>query len=136
MDSLRPCPFCGGEGLELNHAPTYMKKHPDVYCVLCFDCGARGSEEWTEAVAIEAWNTRACDECERGAVPMTEENMREHGWVKERTCSMIYNEIWSGDEYYPTEAYVCSECNGLTETGKPRYCPSCGAKVIGVAVLR
>ena len=47
------------------------------------------------------------------------------------TCHMEYNDGWSGDELYPTEAYNCSECGFLTQEGKPNYCPHCGRRVIG-----
>lgn len=48
----------------------------------------------------------------------------------ERTCRMEYNEDWSGDELYPTEAYQCSVCGRITQEGLPGYCPRCGAKVV------
>lgn len=48
----------------------------------------------------------------------------------ERTCRMEYNEYWSGDELYPTEAYQCSACGHITQEGIPHYCPKCGAKVV------
>lgn len=51
-------------------------------------------------------------------------------YVPERTCSMEYNEEWSGDELYPTECYNCSECHHMTSDGMPSYCPNCGARVI------
>lgn len=46
------------------------------------------------------------------------------------TCRMIYDEEASGDEYYPTEEYRCSECSKHVYTGKPNYCPNCGRKVV------
>ena len=58
------------------------------------------------------------------------EQMVEHYFSK-HTCRMTYDEEWSGDEYYPTEVYRCSECGGITETGCPNFCPSCGAKAVG-----
>ena len=51
-------------------------------------------------------------------------------YVPERTCRMEYNEEWSGDEYYPTECYNCSECGHMTFDGVPTFCPNCGAKVV------
>ena len=50
----------------------------------------------------------------------------------ERTCTMTYDEEWSGDELYPTEAFICSECGGMTVEGVPKFCPNCGARVEGV----
>lgn len=46
------------------------------------------------------------------------------------TCHMEYCDEWSGDELYPTEAYVCSACSYVTVDGKPNYCPDCGRKVV------
>ena len=48
----------------------------------------------------------------------------------ERTCTMEFNEGWSGDELYPTSSYTCSECGWITLEGKPNYCPNCGTKVV------
>jgi len=46
------------------------------------------------------------------------------------TCHMEYCDEWSGNELYPTEAYVCSECGYITVDGKPNHCPNCGRKVM------
>ena len=84
----------------------------------------------TEAEAIEAWNTRDCDECERGAIPATEENMREHGWVMERTCHMTDTQWDNGS---CTWGCICSECDAHLEHERGKYlnyCPNCGAKVV------
>lgn len=101
MSELKPCPFCG----DLD--PYVSGDDWNGWYVVCSGCGADGSTESTKAEAIDAWNTRA-----------------------ERTCRMEYNEDWSGDELYPTEAYQCSMCGGITQEGRPHYCPNCGAKVV------
>ena len=46
------------------------------------------------------------------------------------TCNMEYCDEWSGDELYPTEAYVCSACRYVTVDGKPNHCPNCGRKAV------
>ena len=46
------------------------------------------------------------------------------------TCHMEYCDEWSGDELYPTEAYVCSACGYITVDGKPNHCPNCGRKAV------
>lgn len=54
------------------------------------------------------------------AIPMTEENMRKRGWVKERTCKNI-----------STTIFRCSECSAADfDFDKPSYCHGCGAKVV------
>ena len=46
------------------------------------------------------------------------------------TCHMEYRDELSGQELYPTEAYECSACGGITADGKPDYCPYCGREVV------
>ena len=104
MTNLKPCPFCGSE------AHIYRKPTTGGYAPACNNdrCEVYWQREYgTETEAIAAWNNRAG-----------------------RTCHMTYNEEWSGDEYYPTQAYTCYKCGWITEMGVPRYCPSCGAKVV------
>ena len=105
MDELKPCPFCGSE------AHLYVVEYSCVAAVGCVNCHISTLYyplfEEGKKRAVAAWNTRA-----------------------ERTCHMEYNEDWSGDELYPTEAYQCSECGRITQEGLPNYCPSCGAKVV------
>ena len=50
-------------------------------------------------------------------------------YVPERTCRMTFDETASGDEIYPTKAYICSECGVVDLDGPSRYCPNCGARV-------
>lgn len=103
-EKLKPCPFCGGEASIKIH--DYFDD-TRLYTPKC-KCGAGIVEVfYTEEEAIAAWNTRY-----------------------ERTCQMAYYEPCSGDEYYPTECYTCSECNNTVFTGKPRFCPNCGARVL------
>lgn len=110
MEELKPCPFCGEKHVmhEQGHViVTETARSGPRYGVSCYSCGGRIEFFNTVAEAIDAWNTRA-----------------------ERTCRMEYNEDWSGDELYPTEAYQCSVCGHITQEGLPNYCPGCGAKVV------
>lgn len=97
--ALLPCPFCGGEATIEPYRNGFSINHVCMFVDPIWFPGR------TDQAAIAAWNTRA-----------------------ERTCSMTYNEDWSGDELYPTEAFMCSECRHITREGKPKYCPNCGAK--------
>jgi Lar family restriction alleviation protein len=58
---LKPCPFCGGEEIDVKSRYQRTKgcpiEHIESYCV-CSSCGI-GAHEETEAEAIEAWNRRA-----------------------------------------------------------------------------
>lgn len=92
---LLPCPFCGGEAEFYSYsAGGYGVKCHECRCDV-FDC------RYSEAEAIEAWNTRA-----------------------ERTCRDI------GHERGYKRIFVCSECEGENHDGTPDYCPNCGAKVV------
>lgn len=117
MGELKPCPFCGCGDAGIVRTKTIFD-HVLGFMVLCPDCGGTVgfntdteftafTDFGTEQEAVDAWNTRA-----------------------ERTCRMEYNEDWSGDELYPTEACQCAVCGRITQEGLPNYCPNCGAKVV------
>lgn len=59
MDSLKPCPFCGGEAKRSSE--TFERTI--LSWVYCTNCGAAGGYRHTEAEAIEAWNARAERTC-------------------------------------------------------------------------
>ena len=122
MTDLLPCPFCGGEAIAI---------HEHKWWVACRECKAEngfigmdmsGNYGYfdTEEQAIAAWNTRV--DVERGAIPMTEENMAKHGWVRERTCNF---------SDHVADVAWCSECKKPMEyPNHPNYCPNCGARVV------
>lgn len=59
QESMKPCPFCGGE------ARAFRCEESGTFDVQCHQCGAipfigsRTSERKTMADVIAAWNTRA-----------------------------------------------------------------------------
>ena len=58
MAELKPCPFCGRNGI------TIMARFPfynemTCYYALCSCCGARSASHIEEQLAIEAWNRRS-----------------------------------------------------------------------------
>jgi Lar family restriction alleviation protein len=53
---LKPCPFCGGEELEIEIDDVYNEINP-VY-VVCRGCQADGPWDLGESGAIERWNER------------------------------------------------------------------------------
>ncbi len=53
MAELKPCPFCGGERIEIK----YIRDSTRAY-LNCFDCGIEQKIYETKEKAIEAWNTR------------------------------------------------------------------------------
>lgn len=101
-ETLKPCPFCGGE------ADVHYFAHDDSGCtVMCSNpncrasVSARSCGSMTTAYnrARKLWNRRA-----------------------ERTCRYVYDKEIC--------AWRCSECGGLEPVGDHvRYCPDCGARI-------
>uniref|UniRef100_UPI00359C8F0A Lar family restriction alleviation protein n=1 Tax=Collinsella bouchesdurhonensis TaxID=1907654 RepID=UPI00359C8F0A len=99
---LLPCPFCGGEALNVEWVTSHDERGWAVACKnpeCLMNQGARILR--TEAEAAEAWNRRA-----------------------ERTCHVI-------DHGAVGACSACgAECFGSPEGNKGTYCPNCGAKVV------
>ena len=57
--SNKPCPFCGNYISKVITIPTGWRDNPRVWYVECCNCESRGTRKYTEAEAIEAWNSRA-----------------------------------------------------------------------------
>ncbi len=107
-DELKPCPFCGGE------AKAFYCEESGTFDVQCQQCGAipfigsRTSERKTMADVIAAWNARAEHTCRI-------EPAKDGGWY----CSECH--VWISP----------SPMANATEYLLPRWCPNCGAKVVG-----
>lgn len=55
MDKLRPCPFCGGEDIEIVFCdPGCCDNARFISC----ECGAELNVDCSESKAIEKWNNR------------------------------------------------------------------------------
>lgn len=109
METLKPCPFCGGEAHTIE--PARYGKRWGVRC----ECGAFMGFKHTEAEAIKAWNTRA-----------------------ERTCynkKDDYRHYFKGYYFVCSECgwSIANSGNAGLEVACEmiRICPSCGAKVAG-----
>ena len=65
MNELKPCPFCGGEIIDVCEEGKLFGKsaYSRTYIfVRCRKCCARIGVHGTKPKAIEAWNRRATDE--------------------------------------------------------------------------
>lgn len=138
MSEMLPCPFCGSKAAIEEY--DYYDDGPD-YSVQCTNiaCACSGPYRFwhTKEEAVKAWNHRdACFHCQYDAKPMTEENMRAEGWVRERTCHKVRE--WEDDPIgFGGYVLVCSQCDCiLAQDGEdgpddgPNFCPHCGAKVV------
>lgn len=127
-ETLKLCPFCGGEA-ELV-AGTYRDGGylENTAYVRCKGCGLRTYEfheckppEDVQRYAVDVWNDRA-----------------------ELTCHMVHDYLTDtvfcdvcGERFDSVAQYMAMVPNGLSVTEyKPeykdaRYCPHCGAKVVG-----
>jgi len=116
--TLKPCPFCGCEAWTHETTDGWIVSCSSDQNVLDGFTHMAHAYGGTEAEAIDAWNTRA-----------------------ERTCRDL-----GGCDEAGMQVFNCSECgcvlslfdvSGLNTLctnhiyDYPRYCPICGAKVIG-----
>lgn len=107
-EELKPCPFCGGEA-HIAERLTYGGK---LYGACCSGTLCPGSEPFPWCLdyedAADAWNRRA-----------------------ERTCRMVRARWDDGECVWGCRCTACGD-RFTYETGTTwRYCPACGAKVLG-----
>lgn len=121
-EDLIPCPFCGGE------AKAFFCEESGTYDVQCQQCGAlpflgrkRGSGRFKSMDdVIAAWNRRA------------ERTCRMVDCSTHDTC-VVNRELGNGNIVSMEFGYKqCSECGAYVfDCPTVRYCPVCGARVIG-----
>ena len=132
---LLPCPFCGCTAIYVTHTNYYDPE--DTVSIFCNGCKAHvtleqneaeGINEKTKAEAIEAWNTRAGAYC-----PHAQPTDLTDGCAlirEQRTCKVVSEEASSWIDGKTIILHRCSECHELMRPTM-RYCPNCGARVIG-----
>lgn len=124
-ETLRPCPFCGGEA---NLMSDYSSEHNHTFWQVLHDCRTNPgpirhtyghalsleiSTPWcaSEDAAVELWNRRV-----------------------ERTCEPV--ELIEEETFGTGIYFECSECRetlGISSkygSHLPNYCPHCGARVV------
>lgn len=94
MTELKPCPFCGGEDLDVHVGVSVGRRHECV-TITCNDC-VGSIYGGTEERAIEAWNTRAERTCH---------NLRQHGY-NYLECSLCGEKSYQGDKVFD----YCPNC--------------------------
>ena len=57
MEELKPCPFCGGNDIQIDKMESFWDKNETSWRVLCIDCIAETAGD-TKEQAIAAWNRR------------------------------------------------------------------------------
>lgn len=119
MSDLKPCPFCGGDDVNMGVRPHFREGKGNGWTVLCADCGGSigyierpdghfYAEYDTKSEAIAAWNSRAERTCKQ----------EERGWGTEGDHARVW--------------LTCGhDCMVPTVQDLPNYCPNCGAKVVG-----
>ena len=115
---LLPCPFCGGEAEIVALDAWYKNPFVGIGCSKCPAILAEYGEYKrfnTEAEAIAAWNTRAEQTCKVAASYDTAD-----------LDSRNSNAEW----YF---AFSCGCELYWDEPEPPKYCPECGARVIGTS---
>lgn len=120
QESMRPCPFCGGEAemREGSSTKPYIR---------CKRCGCRTGSSRYRGNLAKAWNARADVTDEQFAIAVH----NGEAWQVVRTCRNIGFE--TGDDF---KCSACGEAyNESDDMAMPAsridWCFSCGAKVVG-----
>jgi Lar family restriction alleviation protein len=106
MNELKPCPFCGGNDIQIDEMESFWDKNETSWRVLCIDCIAETAGD-TKEQAIAAWNRRAdarqlalktrvcpmCEDCPDGCPVETPKDSRNIVTNADRIRSMSDEEL-------------------------------------------
>ena len=146
MSKLLPCPFCGGDDVNMGVRPHFREGKGNGWTVLCADCGGSigyierpdghfYAEYDTKSEAIAAWNTRVDYHGYEQAAIEAWESIKAWNSRAERTCKVISHKTFCG-------AGGCEEAGELWTLScghevmndsdfPPNFCDECGCKVVG-----
>lgn len=128
-ETLRPCPFCGGE------ADVHYFAHDDSECtVMCSNSNCRasvsakscGSMTTAYNRARKLWNRRAERTCH---VVTKERRFSQAQTLVTKSCSACGYAF--GDEEVRPILPGLDETMVLGAVNVPNYCPHCGARIVG-----
>lgn len=91
-DELLPCPFCGGEGLEV----VTGKAGQNRYKIVCSGCGVKTFETVASPLHRNAWNRRYERTCVVELIP------DECGWTEWRCSACGSNDVDNYDKFCPS----------------------------------
>ena len=80
MNNLKPCPFCGSEGIEYMQLPG-----TSWFSLSCRKCCAHGPTKTNKTTSISEWNTR----------PFEDQQAEQIKKLKEFARSVIRTECWA-----------------------------------------
>lgn len=120
-ETLRPCPFCGGEAeLVRNSSGSYFVRCTDRQCA----AKTRLFHE-NENGARASWNRRAERTCR---VVIKERKLSQCQTLVTKSCS-VCDFAFGNEEVRPILPGL-DKTMVLNEVVVPRYCPNCGARVV------
>ena len=146
MIELKPCPFCGGNDIQIDEMESFWDKNETIWRVLCINCIAETAGD-TKEQAIAAWNRRS------DAVPVVRgewiyaiekglcydyhvtAKCSECGWDwfsadGVGNYSAVFGAFITNGDSKPEEAERFLLENARANN-KLNYCPNCGAKMGG-----
>ena len=121
QESLRPCPFCGGEAemREGSSTKPYIR---------CKRCGCRTGSSRYRGNLAKAWNARAAATDEQFSLAVHDGR----AWQVVRTCHMVPVSLYDEEG---VDGIECDECGWFDVhewyDPMPEFCQNCGAKVVG-----
>ena len=104
---LKPCPFCGGESIEI---VRYCDGPIAYYYALCNNCFSSGGSDCMKEKAAENWNKRAVH---LGRWKEVEGDYITPGGTPVYECAQCGGGQHLHGVEYPEQALVCPKCGSI-----------------------